>query len=340
MQVMFTFIVTCYNQAKVVPWALESIRYQIEHYGEKETFQLVAADDGSTDGSTEVIESWLADKGAVFARVDKVFRKENAGICQIYVDALQKIKGERFMVLNGDDILSPVRVFEFTEKLDEYQIVCTAFLKFTGEGVINRKYGTYLELALQRYIQGRLLRLCIRLGCPIMGTAVYRKELLTQEVYDFILGFRTVNDRACFQKIVGLNQDIKVCYVNKPIILYRISGNSLSNFNSPNRRLHNAEVEKLCRVEREEEKSLFLKALLFWQEKSAPARSHPNRYVRLLRFFSPYFIIMLILALRHPGEIRRMEHELVDGNWRECRDHYFRIQKSKDSLQGNQIYLL
>ncbi len=336
---MFTFVVTCYNQAEVIGEALESIRYQIKRYGGREIFQLVAADDGSTDGSKEAIEAWLAENGSLFVRTDKVFRSKNAGICRNYVDALQKVEGERFMVLNGDDLLSPVNVFTFSDRLDQYEIVCTGFLKFTGEGEINRQYGAYLELALQRFIQGDLLRLCIRLGCPIMGTAVYRKELLTKEVYDFILSFRTVNDRACFQKIVALNPGIKTCYINKPIILYRISNNSVSNFNSPGRRLHNAEIGRLCRVERKKEKSLLVKALLLWQEKSAALRAHPNYYVRLLRFFSPYYAIMLFLTLRHFGEIGRMERGLVDKNWKVCREHYNAVRKNR-FLAGDSNFCL
>ena len=53
---MFTFVVTCYNQAEVVIHALESIRYQICRFGKGQKFQLIAADDGSEDQSCQVIE--------------------------------------------------------------------------------------------------------------------------------------------------------------------------------------------------------------------------------------------------------------------------------------------
>ena len=59
---MFTFVVTCYNQADVVRYALESIRYQIEQYGEGQSFQLVVTDDGSTDKSVGVIDQWIAGR--------------------------------------------------------------------------------------------------------------------------------------------------------------------------------------------------------------------------------------------------------------------------------------
>ena len=220
---MFTFVVTCYNQADVVPDMLESIRYQIERYGQGQTFQLIVTDDGSKDNSCRVINRWLEENGKLFVRINRLFRDENAGICVNYVDALRLVEGERFVAVNGDDLLAPYNLFDITAKLDEYDMVCTAFLKFTGEGDIVRRYGTYLEVALQNFIRGKTLYRCIKLGFPIMGTAVYRKSLLSESVLDFILRFRTVNDRACFQKILDENRDIRVCYVNRPIILYRIS---------------------------------------------------------------------------------------------------------------------
>ena len=322
---MFTFIVTCYNQADVIPYMLESIKYQIEKFGQGQEFQLIVTDDGSRDDSCLVISRWIQENQNLFAKTDKLFREENAGICVNYVDALRRVEGERFVAVNGDDLLAPFNLFEITAKLDDHDMICTAFLKFTGEGDIIRSYNTYLEVALQRFIRGKTLYRAIKLGFPIMGTAVYRKSLLSESVLDFILGFRTVNDRACFQKILDENRDIKVCYVNRPIILYRISATSISNFNSPTRTLHNQEVAKLCRIERETEKSPVFCLLLFLQEKSAAFRISPDDFVRLFRFFSPYFAIMLWLYLRHYRDIRKMERRLVDAHWEECREHYGRM---------------
>ena len=323
---MFTFVVTCYNQAEVVPYMLESIKYQIEKFGQGQEFQLIVTDDGSTDDSRQVIDRWMEENQGLFAKTDRLFREENAGICVNYVDALRHVEGERFVAVNGDDLIAPYNLFDITSKLEEYDMICTAFLKFTGEGDIVKSYGTYLEVALQRFIRGKTLYRAIRLGFPIMGTAVYRKSLLSDSVLDFILQFRTVNDRACFQKILDEKKDIRVCYVNRPIILYRISANSISNFHSPTRVLHNQEVARLCRIEREKEKSPVFRLLLLLQEKSAAFRTSPRYLVRLLRFFSPYFAIMLWLYLRHYGEIRKTERQLVDAHWEECRAHYGRMK--------------
>lgn len=319
---MFTFIVVCYQQAEVVPLALESIRYQIEHYGQGRAFQLIAADDGSTDGSQTAIRRWLERHGGLFARVDLLFHEKNGGICRNYVDALRRVEGEQFVKVDGDDLLAPYNVFELTDLLSEYDLVCTGFLKFTGSGEMDRAYGTYLEVALQAFLRGNTLRQAVKLGCPVAGTAIFRRSLLTEEVYEFILRFRTVNDRACFQKLLTGERQLKTCYVNRPIILYRVSDASVSNFNSPARQLHSREIGQLCRVQREAEPSRLMRLLLLLQEKSAAFRASPSRFVRFLRFFSPYFAIMLGLCVRHWPSLRRLERELVEGHWQDCGAHY------------------
>ena len=231
----------------MAPLALESVKYQIQRYGQGREFQLIAADDGSTDGSQEVIRSWVEENRGLFVKTDLLFRGENAGICRNYVDALRAVEGERFVKVDGDDLLAPYNVFELTELLSEYDMVCPAFLRFRGAGELVRDCRAYLEVVLQRFIRGGVLRRSVKLGCPLAGTAIYRKSLLTPEVYEFILRFRTVNDRACFQKIITDNRGIRTRYVNRPVILYRMSDSSLSSFSSPSRQLHNREIARLCR---------------------------------------------------------------------------------------------
>lgn len=283
------------------------------------------ADDGSTDGSQAVIQAWTERYRGLFAKIDLLFQAENRGICQTYVNAQRRVEGERFVKVDGDDLLAPYNIFELTELLSDYDIICTGFLKFHTSDNLVKTYRTYLEVVLQAFIRGKTLRQAVKLGCPVMGTAIYRKSLLTEDVYHFILQFRTIHDRACFQKILTGDQALKSCYVNRPIILYRVSERSISNFNSPSRRLHSEEIGRLCRVQREKESSPLLRLLLLLQEKSIAFRASSNRLVRLLRFFSPYFTLMLWLCIAHWPAIRKMERELVDRHWRECEAHCQRL---------------
>ncbi len=159
-----------------------------------------------------------------------------------------------------------------------------------------------------------------------MGVALYRKSLLTEEVFAYILRFRTVNDRACFQKILEQQKNVSTYYSNRPSVLYRMSPSSLSNMNSPSRILHDKEIAQMCRFQRETEKSHIFRLLLLWQEKSTALRHGSNRYIRMLRFLSPYFLLMLWLYICRPCQLRAMERELVDRHLQDCMDHYQAMQ--------------
>jgi hypothetical protein len=55
--------------------------------------------------------------------------------------------------------------------------------------------------------------------------------------------------------------------------------------------------------------------------------------MRLLRFCSPYFAVMLWLYVRHYGHIRELERQLVDGHREDCREHYLAMANSAAGKQ-------
>lgn len=94
---LVSVIVTSYNQAKYITEALDSVRGQ--------TFpdwHLVITDDASTDGSQDLIRSWLADHDLT---ATLVFGDENVGLCAILNRALEHCRGRYLVQLGGDDLL-------------------------------------------------------------------------------------------------------------------------------------------------------------------------------------------------------------------------------------------
>ena len=82
----------------------------------------------------------------------------------------------------------------------------------------------------------------------------------------------------------------------------------------------------MCVPQGETEKSHIFRLLLLWQEKSTALRHGSNRYIRMLRFLSPYFLLMLWLYICRPCQLRAMERELVDRHLQDCMDHYQAMQ--------------
>ena len=55
----FSFLVFTYNHEKYIVDHLESIKYQIENYGIAIDVDLLINDDGSSDQTVHIVDSWI-----------------------------------------------------------------------------------------------------------------------------------------------------------------------------------------------------------------------------------------------------------------------------------------
>ena len=91
-------IVTCYNQEDTVGEAILSLLRQTRRPDE-----IVAADDGSTDGSRQLIES-MANEHPI---ITPVFRERNLGVTVNRELAVRQTDGDFVTALDGDDYHLP-----------------------------------------------------------------------------------------------------------------------------------------------------------------------------------------------------------------------------------------
>jgi glycosyltransferase involved in cell wall biosynthesis len=89
-------IVTCYNYARYVTQALDSVAAQTHS-----NFECVVVDDASTDGSPEVIARWIAQCGD--GRFKLIRNEENFGQMRGFAIGLQATSGEFVAFLDADD---------------------------------------------------------------------------------------------------------------------------------------------------------------------------------------------------------------------------------------------
>lgn len=66
----FTFIMLSYNQQDYVLQQLESIKYQIEHYGHSRKCHFILSDDSSTDNTVAVVRDWTRYNRELFDSVN------------------------------------------------------------------------------------------------------------------------------------------------------------------------------------------------------------------------------------------------------------------------------
>lgn len=125
-----------YNQEAFVAEALHSLLTQ-DHPG----FELVLADDASTDRTREVIEATLAAYPHPHIRVVRAYRPANGGVLNNVNGAMAACTGEVIVAAAGDDISEPTRLRVIEEAfLDPtVQLVCTNYQKVD---VCGRPFGT------------------------------------------------------------------------------------------------------------------------------------------------------------------------------------------------------
>lgn len=100
-QPLVSVICLCYNQADFVREALDSVLAQTYP-----PLELLVVDDGSTDGSAEVIRQFVDQHPAVKA----FFNETNEGNCRAFNRAWRASRGELVIDLAADDRLHPERV--------------------------------------------------------------------------------------------------------------------------------------------------------------------------------------------------------------------------------------
>jgi glycosyltransferase involved in cell wall biosynthesis len=109
-------ILPVYNAEEFLTEALQSVLNQSHH-----SFELIAMDDGSTDGSTEIL--------AEFARRDKrvaMHRRQNRGVAATANECLEKARNELVVRIDADDVMLPNRIERQVSFMQQHQAISVA----------------------------------------------------------------------------------------------------------------------------------------------------------------------------------------------------------------------
>ena len=115
----FTVICAVYGVARYLPDFIASLEAQSFDHGR---IQMVAVDDGSTDGSADLIREWAQGTGYAVT----VLSKENGGQSSARNLGLTVASGEWVTFTDPDDILDPEYFTQIHQLLEERPDVCMA----------------------------------------------------------------------------------------------------------------------------------------------------------------------------------------------------------------------
>jgi glycosyltransferase involved in cell wall biosynthesis len=215
-----SIIVTCFEQGRWIVECLEGIRAQ--------TFtdwELVVADDVSTDDTRDVVERWLEGPGAdLDARL--VVSPVNVGLTAILNLALGECVGELVAYCGGDDVWHPTKLERQVEALDAAG-PSTAMV-YSDARWIDEDGGLLCpsqlrELGHDPAPAGAVFDQLVRGNFMIASTALYRRSAVEAAGgWDPDLYYE---DWDLFLRLAEHHQ---VAAVDEPLIDYRVHQSSMS----------------------------------------------------------------------------------------------------------------
>ena len=112
---LVSVLMPVYNSAEYLEDALESILAQT-----LENFELIIINDGSTDGSLEILQTYAARDGRIL-----LSSRKNKGIAKTRNELLNRINGQYIAIMDSDDIALPHRFAKQVAFLNrELDVVC------------------------------------------------------------------------------------------------------------------------------------------------------------------------------------------------------------------------
>ena len=108
-----TIVTTTYNQEKYIQEALDSFISQKTNF----PFEILISDDGSTDKTREIIESYKTKYPDI---VKPIYRKKNLGPMDNFIETLAEVKSEYVALCDGDDFwTNPKKLQKQVDFLDK-----------------------------------------------------------------------------------------------------------------------------------------------------------------------------------------------------------------------------
>ena len=236
-----------YNGSATVAQAVRSLLDQTYR-----PIEIIVVDDGSTDGTWEVLQS--------FGSAIRAIRQPNSGIAAARNAGLNAAQGEFIALMDSDDICEPERIAaqaRFLGERPEVVLCCSDFSAFNAGGPVSNSYGEvyYSHCAASgggvKAVypgHGRLdISDCLvstpgqAVVVPIHFGAVYEELALGNFVHPPTVLFRrdVLTEVGCFDPeikimcewdwLVRVAHDGAIGFIDRPLLRYRLSASQVSS---------------------------------------------------------------------------------------------------------------
>ena len=215
MEYMFSVVMAVYNVEPFIREAVDSLIAQDIGF---ENVQLILADDGSTDGSSQICDVYAANYGNI-----SVIHKKNGGVSSARNAGIPYATGRYISFMDSDDRLTPDtlslvwRFFEaHREETDVVSVPIVFFDGKTGDHVLNYKFNT----------ESRVIDLEKEWSCvQLHGSSSFiRAEAL--EGLRFDTGLHYGEDAKLMQRLLVKKKTLGVVPLGRYMYRRRIEGES------------------------------------------------------------------------------------------------------------------
>lgn len=279
--------------------------------------QLVIGDDASSDKTTDIIDKWIEKNEMLFAAIDKFYFKKNGGTCHNYVNSMRHIQGQCFREMAGDDILPVNNIFDIMDMTKEYDIVTSALFPFQ-KGEIITQPPVYRNIFRQSIFSVKQLRILVQLSCPILNGVIWKKELMTEDILDYVAKYTLIEDRPQWYKIFRENKNLKYTFCDEVSLLYRNEEGSVTHSKNKIQQIYEADMKRIYQDIAKETDSLFVKLVLWW-----------NKHLKRL---NPLNIWMKCMMLIHYRNIQTKYRDLMTQQLEQNQVHINNIVRISDEF--------
>lgn len=221
-----SIIVPVYNVESYLAQCLDSILAQTFT-----DFELLLINDGSTDHSPAICESYAARDNRI-----RLFHQENGGHTAARQTGLKKALGSYVTFVDSDDWIEPSMYRNMCDaaKNSDADMVCCGYTAVTPEKNIERrdfcKPGPYSKQQLEAQIYPQMLfsGSFFHYGIsPSLCNKLFRRTLLEKHFYNVPLSIKLGED-ALVTYICLLDSDM-VCFLEESFYFYRSNSSSITH---------------------------------------------------------------------------------------------------------------
>lgn len=235
-------IIPCFNQAKYLPDALDSLIAQTHP-----SWECIIVDDGSTDDTSEVAGRYASGFPAI-----RAVRQDHAGTSAARNRGLQEASGAYIQFLDADDLLEPSKIQKQFDLLSRHPglAVCLCDYSYTDpHGSVLPWHQCYRppELDTDQPQQDLALRWETELSVPI-HCFLFDARLFREYGLRFDQSLASNEDWDCWMRLFALRPT--VMFVKEKLALYRLHSDSKTRDRAGMRRSFLQAIDKQLRLQR------------------------------------------------------------------------------------------